>query len=119
MQRNVKVNDNNNINKLHINISINKIVQFLTDELKVSEHIKNNPFAKIGDDIFGSSKSILRQSRLQFTSVLKAPSIPTSPSSAASTSKDNLFASTLTNGLNRNAIQCKFFVIHFEFEYLY
>lgn len=78
--------------------------------LKLSDHIKNNPFAKINDDdsLFGSSsKSILRQSRLQFTSVLK-PSPVQSNTSTVSANSDNLFSSSLTaNPLNRNAIPCK------------
>lgn len=78
---------------------------FFLDEryvLKVSEHIKNNPFARIGDDIFGSSKSLLRQSKLQFAS-------STLSTSTSSTSKDNLFSTNATNAsLNRNAIQRRF-----------
>lgn len=70
--------------------------------LKVSEHIKNNPFARIGDDIFGSSKSLLRQSKLQFAS-------STLSSTTSSTNKDNLFSTNATNAsLNRNSIQRKF-----------
>lgn len=87
---------------------------FSSDEdnvLKISDHIKNNPFAKISDDsTFGfSSKSILRQSRLQFASVLTPTSSSTlSNASSVTTSKESLFASSLSNNtLNRNAISRK------------
>ncbi|XP_031637437.1 histone-lysine N-methyltransferase trithorax [Contarinia nasturtii] len=75
--------------------------------LKISDHIKNNPFAKINDDSpFGcSSMSILRQSRLQFASVLKPTSTITNTSIVSATNKESLFSSSLSgNSLNCNSI---------------
>lgn len=61
------------------------------------------------DDSFGaSSKSILRQSRLQFASALKQSSSLTAHTSSHTTNKESLFTSSVTNNnLNRNSIQCK------------
>lgn len=104
----------------------------LADEgnvLKLSDHIKNNPFAKINDDdsLFGSSsKSILRQSRLQFASVLKPSSalslaaatpalapIQIANATTVNVNTENLFSSSLAiSTFNRNAIPRKHFVIH-------
>lgn len=81
--------------------------------LKIADHIKNNPFAKMNDDlVFGSSsKSILRQSRLQFASVLQPATAIANSSRAAATNTESLFSSNLSNlsssCLNRNAIPCE------------
>lgn len=87
--------------------------------LKLSEHIKNNPFAKINDDdsLFGSSsKAILRQSRLQYASLAPplTASIPAlSPlqitnATTVNVNTENLFASSLAiSTFNRNAIPRK------------
>lgn len=92
--------------------------------MKMSDHIKNNPFAKMVDrSSFGiSSKSILRQSRLQFatpsiglmsstsTSMAAGAAAVAAAAAAVTPSKDNLFACSLTNvsPINRNAIQRKY-----------
>lgn len=92
--------------------------------MKLSDHIKNNPFAKINDDdsLFGSSsKSILRQSRLQFASVLKPSSalslaaatpalspIQITNTSTVNVTTENFFSSSLTTSkFNRNPIPRK------------
>lgn len=79
--------------------------------MKLSDHIKNNPFAKMIDTpSFGnSSRTILRQSRLQFA----APSVSSlglmASAPAVAPTKESLFSSSLVNvpTVNRNAIQCK------------
>lgn len=111
------------IEKINLNF-LTKIFIFTDDDnvLKLSDHIKNNPFAKINDDsLFGaSSKSILRQSRFQFASVLQPASTITNTSIVAASNSESLFSSNLLNSnLNRNAIPCKhpaqFTTTHFQF----
>lgn len=82
--------------------------------LKLSDHIKNNPFAKIIDSnpFEMSSKSLLRQSRLQF-----AAPIPTLKSTIANNSNgnDSIFASTNLAGSssNHSAMSRKSYFTHF------
>ena len=61
------------------------------------------------DLVFGSSsKSILRQSRLQFASVLQPATTIANSSRVAATNTESLFSSNLSSSsLNRNAIPCK------------
>lgn len=74
--------------------------------MKLSDHIKNNPFAKYIDSTsyVVSSKTILRQSRLQFAapSTSSLGSMASAPaSSVAAPSKERFFTSSA------NRIQCK------------
>lgn len=87
--------------------------------LKLSDHIKNNPFARVNDDdsLFGSSsKAILRQSRLYATVVKPSSALSLTAATPSltpiqttnSSSTEKLFPSSLTTStFNRNPIPCK------------